>query len=209
MGILSSLHKSRVRATAEIKAAKKRAASEVKARHKAAERREKLLARQEKQLIKAEQKGLKARRKHEKKMAENQLAQLKAGRFNKDKVKRWAGAARLLTPLLIPVVYRAVTAGREQIEARRARRYGVTSEQLAQFSGYGASLKARIQGVRNSVKDAPLKSGFREDVDNRLDELATAVDNAEYMTPEQRRRAHDAIGRDLESLTDQVHAKLA
>lgn len=208
MGLMKSLHKRRVQAAAEIKAAKKRASKEVRNRYRSAERREWLLARQEKQLIKAEKKGLKAKRKHDEKMAKNQLEQLRAGKFNKDNVKRWAGAARLLTPLLIPVAYRAITAGREKLDERRARRLGVSAQELAQFTGHGAALQARIHGVRKAVSKAALPSGFRQDAEHRLDELSNAVDNAEYMTPEQRRRAHSAISADVDALAAEIHQRL-
>lgn len=208
MSLFNSLRKRRRKSAAEIKAAKKRAAKEVASRHRGAKRREKLLARQEKKLIKAENKGLKAKRKHEKQMADRKLAQIKNGRFNKDQVKRWTGAARLLTPLLIPLAYQAVTSGREKADEFRARRLGVSAEELSRHTGHGAALKARIEGVRHTISESEVSSGYLHDAEARLDELANAVDNAEYMTPEQRRRAHSAIGRDIDGLITQIHQKL-
>ncbi|KQB83430.1 DUF6474 family protein [Corynebacterium lowii] len=208
MGILKNLSKRRARSKAQIKAAKTRAKAEVKANAKARKRQAKLLAKQEKGLLKAEHKGLKAKRKHERKMAENKLAQIQAGKFNADNVKRWTGAARLLTPIVLPLAYRALTALREQANSAKAQKLGVTTDQMAQFSGYGAPLKARIHGIMQSLEDSGLPSGFVHDVEDRLKELSASLDNAEYMTEEQRRRAHSSISRDIDQVTNEIQGRL-
>lgn len=208
MGILEKIRKSRAKTKAEIKAAKARARQAAKEEAKLQLRREKLLAKQEQKLLKAEQKGLKAKRKHQRKMAENALEQVREGKINARKLTKWAGTARVALPLVLPLAYRAVTAGREQMVSARARKMGVSPEQLARFTGYGAPLKARIQGVRETLPDTSLPAGFIRDVGDRLDELQAAVDNAEYMTPEQRRRAHSSISRDLDQVTQQIQERL-
>ncbi|MCZ9309565.1 DUF6474 family protein [Corynebacterium uberis] len=208
MGILSLLRKNRRRAKAEIKAASTRAKAEVKSRSKAHARQAKLLARQEKGLLKAEQKGLKAKRKHERAMANTRVAELKAGRFNAGNVRRWLGAARLITPIALPLVYRLITMGQERVNEARAHKYGVSADQLAAFAGHGAPQKARIAGIRNSLDKATLPAGFIKDVKARLAELDAATDNAEYMTAQQRRRAHEGISRDIDQLTGQIQDKL-
>lgn len=109
MGLLKAIRKGRAAAKAEAKAAKARVRAEVKHNAKTKLKRDKLMAKMEKTLLKEEKKGLKAKRKHEREMAKNQLAQLEAGRFNKKTVKRYAGAARVALPLLLPLVYRVVT----------------------------------------------------------------------------------------------------
>lgn len=208
MGFLRKRRRRRRSARAEIGAAKRRASKEIAARAKSRDRQGKLLARQEKELLKAERKGLNARRKHERAMAKNKLAQLRAGKINRANVQRWLGVARLLSPLLIPLAYRGITAGQERLNVFRAQRYGVTAEQLAQFSGHGAPLKARIAGLRDTLKTAHLPAGFIHDVQDRLDELDGAIANSEYMTPEQRRRAHASISRDIDEVTHQVREKI-
>ncbi|MDK8450308.1 DUF6474 family protein [Corynebacterium mastitidis] len=208
MGILKSLSKRRARSKAHIKAAKTKAKAEVKAQAKARQRQAKLLAKQEKGLLKAEHKGLKAKHKHERKMAENKLAQIQAGKFNADNVKRWTGAARLLAPIALPLIYRGLTALREQMNSARARKLGVTTDQMAQFSGYGAPLKARIHGIKQSLEGTGLPSGFVHDVEDRLEELSAAVDNAEYMTEEQRRRAHSSISHDIDQVTNEIQGRI-
>ncbi|OFP66727.1 hypothetical protein HMPREF2978_04420 [Corynebacterium sp. HMSC074C01] len=208
MGIMKKIRKARREARAEIKAAKTRAKAEVKAADKAKHRQQKLLARQEKALIKSEEKGLKNRRKHEYKMAKKELERIKQGRFNKNNVKRYAGALRTAAPLLLPLLYRGITAAQREVEKKRAQKAGVSAEQLASFSGHGAPLKARTAGIRNSLKDAQLPAGFKRDVKERLNELDSAIDNAEYMTDQQRQRAHRSISGEIDSLNDEIQAKL-
>lgn len=208
MGIMKKIRKARREARAEIKAAKTRAKAEVKAADKAKHRQQKLLARQEKALIKSEEKGLKNRRKHEYKMAKKELERIRQGRFNKNNVKRYAGALRTAAPLLLPLIYRGITAAQREVEKKRAQKAGVSAEQLASFSGHGAPLKARTAGIRNSLKDAQLPAGFMRDVKERLSELDSAIDNAEYMTEQQRQRAHRSISGEIDSLNDEIQSKL-
>ncbi|MBX8996920.1 hypothetical protein HCH15_12135 [Corynebacterium testudinoris] len=208
MGIMKSIRKNRTKAKAEIKAAKARARQAVKEDAKLELRREKLLAKAEKDLLKREARGLKDRRKHERKMAENTLAQIKQGRINSANVRRWAGAARLALPLLLPLIYRAITAGREQVAEAKARKVGVSVDQLARFAGHGSELKARTHGVRQTLSEEQHSAGFVRDVKDRLDELDKAIDNAEFMTPEQRRRAHNTISRDIDAVTQEIQDRL-
>ncbi|WP_278756506.1 DUF6474 family protein [Corynebacterium stationis] len=209
MSLLKKFRKSRRAAKAELKAAKTKAKAEVKSADKARKRQQKLLANQEKQLVKSEEKGLKQRRKHELKLAKTELEKLRAGRFNTDNVKRYAGAARTATPLLLPLLYRAIVSGRQQFEQSRAKKAGVTTDQLASFAGHGASIKARTQGIRNTLdENGSLPAGFKRDIKERLDDLDAAVDNAELMTPQQRRRAHSSINREIDMVTQEIQDRI-
>lgn len=208
MGIFEAIRKSRARTRAEVQAAKVRARHEAKEEAKLQLKRERLLNKYEKGLLKEEKKGLKAKRRHEEKIAENTLQQLRAGRLNADTFKRYSGLARVALPVTLPLLYRAITSGREQFVDAKARRVGVSADQLARFSGHGADLKARIDGVRENLNDRQLPTGFVQDVKERLDELATATDNAEFMTPEQRRRAHNTISRDIDAVTIEIQDRL-
>ncbi|WP_080791951.1 DUF6474 family protein [Corynebacterium pacaense] len=208
MGIFEAIRSARAKTKAEIRAAEAKAKADSKARAKLDLRREKLLAQQERNLLKAEQKGLKAKNKHELKLAKNVLEQRKQGRVNAARLRRWSGAARLLIPLLLPLVYQLTTQARDQLLKNRARKVGVTTEQLSEFAGYGAPLKARIAGVRDSANSSGLPRGFLLDVEERLNELDAAVDNAEYMSPQQRTRAHQTISRDLNQVSDQIQDRL-
>lgn len=208
MGVVSRLSKRRAKNRQDIKVAQARARSEVEASAKALERREKLLARTEKQLIKEEKKGLKAKRKHELQLARTEYKKRKAGKFNVGNVTRYANAARIAVPILLPLVYRGVTQARDSVTQNKAKRAGVSPEQLAQFSGHGAELHARIEGIRSSLEGTALSSGFKRDAQARLDELRSATDNAEFMTAEQRRRAHHAINSDIDKLTAEIQDRI-
>ncbi|AKK02058.1 DUF6474 family protein [Corynebacterium epidermidicanis] len=208
MGLLKNLKKKRAQAKAELKAAKTRAIAEVKATSKDRARQQKLLAKQEHRLLKAEKKGLKAKQKHEMKLAKAELEKRKAGKLNKATVSRYVGVARMVAPILLPLLYRGATQAQQLINQRKAQRMGVSTEQLSAFAGHGAPLKARIAGARNSLKNSTLPRGFVMDATERLDELDKAVDNAEFMTPEQRRRAHQSIKQDLDMVTGQVQERM-
>lgn len=208
MGIFEAIRKGRAKTKAEIQAAKVRARSEAKEEAKLQLKREQLLQKFEKDLLKEERKGLKAKRRHERRMAENTLEQLRAGRLNAGTFKRYAGLARVALPVMLPLIYRAITAGREQVVDARARRIGVSAEELARFSGHGADLKARIDGINRTLNKDCLPGGFVRDVEDRLAELHTATDNAEFMTPEQRRRAHATISRDIDAVTQEIQERL-
>lgn len=208
MGIFEAIRKSRARTKAEVQAAKVRAKHEAKQEAKLQLKREQLLHKFEKDLLKDEKKGLKAKRRHEEKMAENTLKQLRAGRLNADTFKRYSGLARVALPVMLPLIYRAITAGREQYVDAKARRVGVSADQLARFSGHGADLKARIDGLRHNLSQQQLPAGFVTDVRERLAELDTAADNSEFMTPEQRRRAHSTISRDIDAVAGEIQERL-
>lgn len=208
MGIFEAIRKGRAKTKAEIQAAKVRAKSEAKAEAKLQLKREQLLQKFEKNLLKEERKGLKAKRKHERKMAENTLEQLRAGRLNAGTFKRYAGLARVALPVMLPLIYQAITAGREQIVDAKARKIGVSADELARFSGHGADLKARIDGINRTLNKDHLPTGFVQDVQDRLSELHTATDNAEFMTAEQRRRAHATIARDIDGVTQEIQERL-
>ncbi len=208
MGIFEAIRSARAKTKAEIKAAEAKVKTESKNKAKLDLKREKLLVKQEQNLLKAEKQGLKKRRKHETKMAKNILEQKKQGKLNKNNITRWTGTARLLAPMLLPIAYRLSTEARDQVVKGRAKRAGVTPEQLSQYAGHGAALKARIAGVRQTVKASGLPQGFIHDAEERLNELDSAVDNSEYMAPQQRNRAHQSITRDLKQVSDQIQDRL-
>ncbi|MDO4761922.1 MAG: DUF6474 family protein [Corynebacterium sp.] len=204
MGFFKAIRRARAEKKAIIKAAKVRAREEVKRGAQLKLQQEKLLANHERKLLKHEHKTLQARRKHEEKMAKAAVEQLREGRFNAKKVLRYSAAIRALAPLALPLIYRAVVAFRESANQSRAQKLGVSVDELSAFSGHGAELKARIAQLRKSVDQFGLPAGYRKDVHNRLDELRAAVDNAEFMTTDQRKRAHRAIDSDLEELNKEV-----
>ena len=201
MGLFGAIRKARAKTKAEIKAAEARAKADSKNELKL----NKLLMKHESKLAKLNAKQEKKRFKEDTKLAKQELAKIRAGRFNKHNVNRYAGALRALAPLAIPLIYRAVTQWRDSSVNREASKFGLTSDQLASRGGHGAPLKVRMDQLRATEG---LPTGFKKDVDARLDELEQAVDNAEHMTPEQRQATHRSISSDLDMIAGQIDEKL-
>ena len=208
MGLLKTILKRRAQTKIEVKAAQARARQEIKSAAQLELRRSKLLAAEEKKLLKNESKLLKAQRKHREKMATAELQRLRKGRLNSGKVLRYSAAIRAMAPLLLPLVYKAVVMVRDANTKSRAQQLGVSVDELAQHSGPGADLKARIAGMEKSLATYKLPQGFQTDVTERLQALRTAVENTDRMSPEQRKRAHRTISADLDELNKEVLARL-
>ena len=208
MGLLKTILKRRAQTKIEVKAAQARARQEIKSAAQLELRRSKLLAAEEKKLLKNESKLLKAQRKHREKMATAELQRLRKGRLNSGKVLRYSAAIRAMAPLLLPLVYKAVVMVRDANTKSRAQQLGVSVDELAQHSGPGADLKARIAGMEKSLATYKLPQGFQTDVIERLQALRIAVENADRMSPDQRKRAHRTISADLDELNKEVLARL-
>ena len=54
-----------------------------------------------------------------------------------------------------------------------------------------------------------MKPGYKRDINERLDELKAAVDNAEFMTDQQRRRAHRSVSNDIDLITEDIQRNIA
>ena len=208
MGLFETIRASRAKTKAEIKAAEARARQLAKDEAKHDKRTAKLLDKAEKRLLKEEKKGLKNKQKHEKQLAKTELQKIQEAGLTKKKAKQWVGASRILLPVLIPLVYRALTAYQERQVNDRARAAGLTANDIARFSSQGAELKGRVQTIRREVdgNDA-LDNRFRRDAKVRLDELDAAVNNVEQMNDAQRRLAHETIDRDINKLTAEIQEK--
>ena len=130
-------------------------------------------------------------------------------------VKRYIGIARVVVPVLMPLIYQAAGAARARIDDQRARRLGVAPDELAEFSGRGATLYARIHNIALSAQElrtrrtstsgepADVRS-FAADTENRLSDLEAAVRAAEQMPAPRRRRAHVAVGAELDRIEGAV-----
>lgn len=220
MGVLKSIMKSRkkrkrkaaaatTKAQAQLKAAEARARKYARDEARADQRTAELLDKAEKRLLKEEKKGLKRKRKHEKQLAEAHLKRIEESGLTKKKAKKFAGGARALIPVLLPLAYKALTSLQQGQLNSRAASMGLTSQDIARHSGRGAELKARIDAIRANVeREHNLPRGFAEDARVRLADLEQAVRNAENASPVQQRLAHNAIEEDLTDLANQVHAKV-
>jgi hypothetical protein len=169
--------------------------------------------------IKTRKAQLKAQRDSDKaalKVAETQLKTAREGKlFSPTRIRRTLTVARLLAPIVVPLVYRAAMAARGLIDERRADRLGVPLSQLGRFSGHGAELSARIAGAEQSVrlvaekkpKDAETKQ-FGAAITDRLSDLSAAVAAAENMPSGRRRSAHAAISEQLDAIDADLMARL-
>ena len=208
MGLFESIRANRAKTKAEIKAAEARARQLVKSEAKADKRTAQLLDKAEKRLLKEEKQGLKRKRKHEQKIAKNELKKIEEAGLTKKKAKQWVGASRILVPVLIPLVYRAITTYQENKVNDRARAAGLTANEMARFSGQGAQLKGRVQAIRRELQsNDSLNATFRRDAEVRCDELEAAVGNVEQMNEAQRKLAHETIDRDINKLTAEIREK--
>ncbi|WP_375791872.1 DUF6474 family protein [Actinoalloteichus hymeniacidonis] len=129
--------------------------------------------------------------------------------------KRLVGLAKTLVPLaapvLLPYAATAAASARESIDRYRARRLGVPVERLAEFTGRGAALHARIVGIQESLgslgERADASGGdarFASGIEPRLRQLLAAVRAAERMPSVRRRAAHRAIDAELAPVEDEL-----
>ena len=213
---LFTKRKSRATRRAEARALKAKAKMEAKLEAKNEVRRIKAEQRSAAKALKAQ---LRAQRESDRaavKVAETQLKAVREGKFlSPGRVRRLLTVARLLAPVLVPIVYRGTTAVRGMLDERRADRLGVPLAQLGQFSGQGGALSARIAGAERSLravaeknpKDAETKQ-FVAAITSRLTDLSAAVTAAENMPASQRRAAHTAISDQLDGIDADLMARL-
>ncbi|MEV0947072.1 DUF6474 family protein [Rhodococcus sp. NPDC049939] len=214
MGLFKK-RKSRATRKAEAKALKHKAGVEAKLSARNERKRDKATAKASRKLEAAE---LKSQKKVDKAQIAAFKAQEKAAArkgFTVSTVRKYLGIARLLTPVLLPIAYRAATVVRAQIDARRADRMGVDIDQLANFTGHGAKLSARIAGAETSTTEILAKKPgeaetqrFAAAIRDRLTDLNTAVRAAEQMPHARRKAAHQAIASELDGVEADLLARL-
>ncbi|SEM15785.1 DUF6474 family protein [Rhodococcus maanshanensis] len=168
-----------------------------------------------------DRKKMRTEAKSAKKVEKAQLATLKAqekaatrGKLSVGQVRKYLGIARLLTPVLAPLVYRGATVLRAQLDQQRANKMGIAAEELGTYTGHGAHLSARIAGAERSANAIaaqypdPETTRFTGAVLGRLAELNTAVRAAEQMPVQRRRAAHHAISAELDGVEADLLARL-
>ncbi|GAC69298.1 DUF6474 family protein [Gordonia soli] len=226
MGVFSSDGVSRAQRKAEAKALKAKAKLEAKLdakeRRRTAKQSRKVEHKFRAKELKAERKNIdhaaKARDKIAKAEIKTTAAKAKAAAdarpLSPTNVKRYLTVARLVSPIVVPIAYRAAVGVRGRLTEVRASRAGVPADVLRQFSGHGATLAARIATSRSSVEQVAGRDrgdenqAFVKAMTERLDNLAVAVDTAESMPPGQRRTAHQAIENELAAIDADVLARL-
>jgi Family of unknown function (DUF6474) len=200
------------------------AVSAQKERRKAA-RAERLLAETQEATLLGDKKALKAAKKRRKNEPEDEddddLTGTAADPLTGAKIKRYIGIARIVVPVVAPIVYQAVGMARDRWDAHRARQFGVAPDELAEFTGRGAALYARIHNLALSARDLRARYGdgdsndtarageirsFVDDAQQRLTDLESAVRAAEQMPGSRRRSAHVAVGGELDRIENRLLA---
>jgi hypothetical protein len=208
--------KSRATRRAEARAIKARAKLEAKLAAKNEVRRVKSAQRAEAKALRAQIKAQRDTDRNALKVAEAELKAVREGKiFSPTRIRRVLTVARLLAPILTPLIYRAAVAVRAQIDQRRADQLGIPLAQIGQFSGHGAQLSARIAGAEKSLrmvqdkkpKDAETKQ-FVSAIGERLTDLSAAITAAENMPAARRRAAHSAISSQLDGIEADLMARL-
>lgn len=132
-------------------------------------------------------------------------------RFTPSRARNAMAVAKVVGPALVPVLtpyaLRAAAVVRDGWDRAKARRMGVDVGDLAQFTGRGAALHARIAGTAAGLADLRAKPGptaeersFADDAEVRLRQLAAVVRAAERMPTARRRAAHRAVDAELSSI---------
>ncbi|RJO77055.1 hypothetical protein D5S18_12785 [Nocardia panacis] len=132
--------------------------------------------------------------------------------FSPGQIKKYIGVARVLVPVLAPLAYRAATFVRGRIDQRRAQQLGIGIDQLGDFGGHGAKLRARIANSESALAKVGEKgdenSKFLTATRERLDSLSAAVQTAEQMPATRRRAVHASISHELSGIEADVLARL-
>lgn len=129
------------------------------------------------------------------------------------RAKNLVGVAKVVAPALIPVLAPVIVRGAgllsEQYDRYRARRLGVSVEDIAKYSGYGARLHARIVGFSESMETLRVSdSSWVSKTEARLAQLLAAVRASERMPTARRKAAHRAVGTDLDVLEQELLRRL-
>jgi hypothetical protein len=125
--------------------------------------------------------------------------------------KRALAVGKILAPALLPVVMRAAGNIRGAWDEHKARALGIEPGELAQYTGRGGLLHARIGRIATSLRElrasgqhADQVNAFAADVEPRLADLAAAVRAAELMPTERRRAAFRAVSVELDRIEPQL-----
>lgn len=140
-------------------------------------------------------------------------------RITPKKAKNALAVAKIVGPAVIPVLtplaLRAFGEARDRIDRMKARRLGVSVGDLAQFSGRGGALHARISGVAEAIEELRDRRGasaedrtFADRSETTLRQLTAAVRAAERMPTSRRRAAHRAVATELDELEERLLSRL-
>lgn len=137
------------------------------------------------------------------------VAKAKEPKITVSKARNAINVGKVVGPAVLPVVMpylvRAAGAGRAAYDKYQARKLGVSVEALAEYSGHGAALHARIAGLSDGLQDLKAsgdaeKVAFAEQTTSTVQQLSTAVRAAERMPSARRKQAHRAVAGELDEL---------
>lgn len=203
--------RAKVQAEAESSASRAIKKKQLKDEHKFHKRSQKQDRKTVKTSGKTQQKVAKAEAKT---IAEQAKADAAAAMFTPAKIKRYLTVARMVSPVVAPLAYRAAIGARSQVTAIQARRAGVAPSLLTQYGGPSAPLRARIATSRTTAGEVAAldrsaeSQSFIAAMTNRLDNLQVAADAADTMPPSQRRNAQRAIDNELTAIDNDLLARL-
>ncbi len=227
MGLLTPSRTTRAQRRAQAKALKAKAKLEARLDNRGQRKERAARRRHEKKIVR---KQIKAQRKSDetaakiasetneatKKLAQSRIELAQNGtRLTPRKLRRYISIAKVAAPIVVPLAYRGATLAREQLTVWEANRAGVPVDELAKYSGHGATLSARIAGAEKSLstlaatRDAGAETTkFVDAMTGRLRDLTAAVAAAEHMPGSRRRAAHQAISRELAGIESDLLARL-
>lgn len=197
-------------ARATRRAEKRRAKYEAKLLTRAERKRIKSAKRADKQVKNQQLKTLKA----EEKLAQSKAEKAQRDRLSVASAKKYIKVTQTVAPVAAPALYRGATALRAMLDRKRAKRLGISQDQLTRFGGHGVRLDVRIAAITDSLATVRAKysddetRAFTTTMQNRLDDLSAAVRTAEHMPAVHRRRAHRAISHELVAIEADVLARL-
>ncbi len=127
-------------------------------------------------------------------------------------LKRAIGVAKVVVPVIAPLLVQAASVTRDRWDRMRAQRLGIPVDRLTEFTGRGTALHVRVSALATSLDELrarhPEESGFVETGERRLADLAGAVRAAEQMPAARRRATHHSIGSELDTLERELLDRL-
>lgn len=207
---------SRATRRAEARALKAKAKLEARLAAKGEAKRFKAVQRADARALQSQLKSERQRDRATLKAAESQRKAARDGRLlSPTRIRRTLAVARMLAPIVVPLVYRAAMAIRGMIDGQRAAGLGVPLARLSEFSGTGAQLSARIAGAEKTLRlvqdrnpKDPETKRFVAAIAARLADLSTAVTAIETMPGDRRRAAAASIGDQLDGIDADLMARL-
>lgn len=217
MGLFSRRSR-RAQRKAQAKALERKAALEAKLGARNQRRRNRAELRTQRDVAQQQIATLKA----QEKAALKAVAKADRVAFSTGHIRRYLGVARVLVPVLAPLLYRAATLLRGQLDSRRARQLGVEVDQLGNFPGHGARLHVRIESTESALSEIEKKTGtgksrssgdgetrkFVSTTRDRLHSLSAAIRTADQMPTGRRRAVHSSISHELTGIEADVLARL-